>query len=65
MGICPNCGEWVDDGDICMCCGGSAGVGYEDERISGGYVLGRRSSYTPPSKEESEKRELEFLKRRV
>ncbi len=23
MGICPNCGSWVDDGDICMNCGGS------------------------------------------
>ena len=20
MGICPNCGSWVDDGDICMNC---------------------------------------------
>ena len=23
MGICPNCGSWVDEGDICMNCGGS------------------------------------------
>ena len=21
MGFCPNCGEWVDEGDICMNCG--------------------------------------------
>ena len=23
MGVCPNCGNWVDDGDICGVCGGS------------------------------------------
>ena len=23
MGVCPNCGNWVDDGDICQSCGGS------------------------------------------
>ena len=28
MGICPNCGSWVDDGDICMNCGGSGSYGY-------------------------------------
>ena len=31
MGICPNCGSWVDDGDICMNCGGSGSYGYEDD----------------------------------
>lgn len=25
MAICPKCGSWVDEGDICMNCGGSAG----------------------------------------
>lgn len=25
MGICPNCGSWVDEGDICGCCGGGSG----------------------------------------
>lgn len=24
MGVCPNCGSWVDDGDVCTNCGGSA-----------------------------------------
>ena len=28
MGICPNCGSWVDDGDICMNCGGSGSYSY-------------------------------------
>lgn len=23
LAICPNCGSWIDDGDICMSCGGS------------------------------------------
>ena len=36
MGICPNCGSWVDEGDICMSCGGSSSYsskyGDEDER---------------------------------
>ncbi len=30
MGICPNCGSWVDEGDICGSCGG--GGGYTDDR---------------------------------
>ena len=29
MGICPNCGSWVDEGDICMSCGGS--YSYDDD----------------------------------
>ena len=28
MGVCPNCGSWVDDGDICMNCGGSGSYSY-------------------------------------
>lgn len=24
MGICPNCGSWIDEGDICHGCGGSS-----------------------------------------
>ena len=28
MGICPNCGSWVDEGDICHGCGGV--FGYND-----------------------------------
>ena len=33
MAICPKCGSWVDEGDICRNCGGSAGrsSGYFDE----------------------------------
>lgn len=33
MGICPNCGSWVDEGDICMSCGGSGSYSskYDDE----------------------------------
>ena len=30
MGICPNCGSWVDEGDICGCCGGSGSYSYEN-----------------------------------
>ena len=35
MGICPNCGSWVDDGDICMNCGGSGSYGPEDDEDDG------------------------------
>ena len=31
MGICPNCGSWVDDGDICGNCGGSGSYSYEND----------------------------------
>ena len=31
MGICPNCGSWVDDGDICMNCGGSGSYAPEED----------------------------------
>ena len=31
MGVCPNCGSWVDDGDICMNCGGSGSYSYGHE----------------------------------
>ena len=24
MGTCPNCGNWVEDGDVCGVCGGSS-----------------------------------------
>lgn len=32
MGICPNCGSWVDEGDICHGCGASGSyITSEDE----------------------------------
>ncbi|MCR5027341.1 MAG: HIRAN domain-containing protein [Methanobrevibacter sp.] len=31
MGICPNCGNWVDEGDICNHCGGSGSYSYEND----------------------------------
>ncbi len=31
MGFCPNCGSWVDEGDVCGVCGGSGSYGYESE----------------------------------
>ncbi len=31
MGICPNCGSWIDEGDICSCCGDSGSYGYEND----------------------------------
>lgn len=36
MGICPNCGEWVDDGDVCMNCVGSSGgnAGWDDPTLT-------------------------------
>lgn len=36
MGICPNCGSWVDEGDICMNCGGSDSYssGHDNEESS-------------------------------
>lgn len=35
MGFCPNCGSWVDEGDICMTCGGH-GHSQSDEAYMGG-----------------------------
>ena len=60
MGICPNCGEWVDDGDICMCCGGS---GYGNDDYDGICFSGGSSSYTPPSNKELLRRKKERYER--
>ena len=40
MGICPNCGSWVDDGDICMNCGGYDVYDSDDE-----YQESKESNY--------------------
>jgi tetratricopeptide (TPR) repeat protein len=52
MGICPNCGSWVDDGDICMSCGGSRRYSLEDDFFEPSYSPIRRSwsiaSYETP-----------------
>ena len=37
MGICPNCGSWVDDGDICMNCGGSGSYTPEEDEDDESY----------------------------
>ena len=60
MGICPNCGEWVDDGDICMNCGGS---GYGNDDYDGICFSGGSSSYTPPSNEKLLRRKKERYER--
>lgn len=31
MGICPNCGSWVDEGDICHGCGGSGSYSSQND----------------------------------
>ena len=48
MGICPNCGEWVDEGDICMCCGGGGGR-RDDDNDDYYYRPHYSSNYTPPN----------------
>ena len=32
MAICPNCGSWVDEGDICRNCGGKSSSGFYDSK---------------------------------
>ncbi|MBO5151240.1 MAG: peptide transporter [Methanobrevibacter sp.] len=45
MGICQNCGSWVDEGDICMNCGGSGAFLDEDnENYDSGFP--RRPHYS-------------------
>ena len=34
MGICPNCGSWVDEGDICHGCGASGSYITSEDEIS-------------------------------
>ena len=57
MGICPNCGDWVDEGDICMSCGG-ASAGRADD-IYGSYVSsGHVYQPSPESIKQRRKRDL-------
>lgn len=42
MGFCPNCGSWVDEGDICGCCGGSGSYGYENDDDSDDVITDSR-----------------------
>ena len=60
MGICPNCGSWVDEGDICMSCGGGS---FNDDCSS---VSTWSSSYggyrSPEDSEERNKRKLKNIK---
>lgn len=48
MGICPNCGSWIDEGDICHGCGGSGGyITSEDEdEIDINQVYSKRDEYS-------------------
>ena len=62
MGICPNCGEWVDEGDICMCCGGGTGRYYDDDCED--YSSSYGSSFSDESIDKRQKRNLEYDKRR-
>ena len=48
MGICPNCGSWVDEGDICMNCGGSGSYSSDnDDDWGSGYEPAYRPRKTP------------------
>ena len=48
MGVCPNCGSWVDEGDVCGCCGGSGSYSYEDDddEISFSEIRSEKSRYS-------------------
>lgn len=47
MGICPNCGDWVDEGDICMSCGGYASRDSEEETYYHSSSSRGYGGYTP------------------
>lgn len=53
MGICPNCGSWVDEGDICGCCGGSGS--YEPDDPVNTPDSGNGNNYFPKRDEYSKK----------
>lgn len=59
MGICPNCGDWVDEGDICMSCGG-AGSSREDDSYEYSGSSGYYYNPSPESIMESQKRNMRW-----
>lgn len=63
MSICPNCGSWVDEGDICMSCGGSGGGSSNDNYCGSGSYGGYGGRRSTIDWEESKKRNLESKKR--
>ena len=62
MGICPNCGDWVDEGDICMSCAG-ASTGRADDifagSVSSGYVYRPSPEYINQRRKKDMKRQCE------
>ena len=62
MGICPNCGDWVDEGDICMSCAG-ASAGRADDifagSVSSGYVYRPSPEYINQRRKKDMKRQCE------
>ena len=59
MGICPNCGDWVDEGDICMSCGGGS-VGSADDFCDAFGGSGCGYSPSPQNLEERQKSDMKW-----
>lgn len=50
MGFCSNCGSWVDEGDVCGCCGGAGSYGYESDDDELDLTSGNKSRSSEYSK---------------
>lgn len=61
MGICPNCGSWVDEGDICHGCG--AVFGYGGESYSESDILAMSCSAERDRKRGNLKSSIETYKK--